>query len=508
MSDITLSQNQVQTQVQILSQRQIQSLELLSLSTIDLSEAVYKEVQSNPALEIVRDTVSSGVDVRKITRSFDLTRNSSSTSQQAQEASDNFQSALENKIDDRQSLQEHLLRQFHTSNLTETEEALGEKLIYNLDDKGFHIMSPDSLLDNTDSLQTRETLEKVMKIIQELDPAGTCTINSMESLYVQALQKPECPELAKFILRGHLEFINPPQSTKVIKKIQAWKRTQEKLFGQNERDLKAMEMLDRIDEEDIEESIEFIKTLDPFPARNFTSEQTHYISPDIYIERIADRESVSKLDGGLVETPSGMWAMRFADNVPVPVLDSSFSKLSENENLKADDKKMLSANIKKAQEFIENLEFRRSTMIKGINLIIQKQHKFFDKGPGNIVPYRRMDLAHELGVHESTVSRLANGKYIQCEWGIFELKYFFKSAVAGALKPSETLEAAESQSGDISKEQIMHCIQEIISEHENDKKKLSDSVIEKLLKEKNISISRRTVAKYRSQMNIESSYNR
>ena len=119
------------------------------------------------------------------------------------------------------------------------------------------------------------------------------------------------------------------------------------------------------------------------------------------------------------------------------------------------------------------------------------QHEFFKKGPGNLAALKQKDVADILGVHETTISRMANSKYIQCQWGLFEVKYFFTNAVS-----------------DTSKDQVLFQIKQILEEHKNDSKKLSDQKVADALAAKGINVARRTVAKYRAQLNIESSYNR
>ncbi|MBP5447404.1 MAG: RNA polymerase sigma-54 factor, partial [Treponema sp.] len=147
------------------------------------------------------------------------------------------------------------------------------------------------------------------------------------------------------------------------------------------------------------------------------------------------------------------------------------------------------AAISQAKIFLEGIEYRENTIAKAACAIVQRQIEFFKNGPGNIVPLKQQDIAAIIGVHESTVSRMASSKYLQCQWGVFPIKYFFSSAVA-----------------DSSKESAQYQLQKILEE--NPHKKLSDQKLADALAQRGIKIARRTVAKYRSQMNIESSYSR
>lgn len=537
MSGIDFSQSQIQSQLQIMSQKQIQSLELLSLASVDLREAVYKAAQENPALEITRDSLAQGQKgTYSSKRTNDFTHTSTSTSAAAREASDNFQAALEAKADDRQSLQEHLLMQLHLLHLNQSEEELGEKLIQNLDDKGCHILAPVSLLNKSDPLQTEKMLERVLKKIQSLDPVGVCVKNVEESLYVQAENSADIPKdirsIVLFILNGHMQFLAPPQPSKVLKKIKSY-FDESKNFPSSEA-TQGLPTADDFDEENIEDAINFIKTLDPFPARDFGSSDTHYVAPDIHIEMLplsTDADGIEEdFAKGIVVCNNRVWNVRLShDSLPQISVNKDFESFTEKSKISSDDKKMISSNIKKAQDFIEMLNYRQSTIQKACCYIVKKQNEFFAKGPGHLVPLKQQDIADEIGVHETTISRMANGKYIQCDWGLFEIKYFFTNAAATRTTPAAVTQAdsgtdnssaqqpaavpqtdtgSSSGSTEISKEKVLHTIKLILEEHKNDKKSLSDQKLCDALAEKGIKIARRTVAKYRSQMNIESSYNR
>lgn len=552
MSAMDFQQTQIQSQLQVMSQKQIQSLELLSLASIDLREAVYKAAAENPALVITKDSLALGQkNSSSSRRTNDFTRTTSRTTAAGREASDNFQAALESKADERQSLTEHLLMQFHLLQLNSSEEALGEKLIHNLDEKGCHILAPVSLLDKNDSLQNDEMLSRLLKQIQSLDPAGVCVRNTEESLLVQAKNKFSAKDFSDkdtdysvkkgalsseqkvqqavlFILDGHLSFLDPPQPAKVLKKITSFLENA-KNFPESEATKNALSA-DNFDEETISLAIDFIRTLDPFPARDFGTSNTHYVVPDIYVEKIPvevkDGDLKENFEKGIILGENCAWNIRLShEAMPELQLSKEFESLMEKKSsipdskteattkqdeifstasssrkdISSKDQKLISSSLKKAQDFIDMLSFRQSTIQKACCFIVKKQHEFFEKGPGHLIPMKQADIAEEVGVHETTISRMANGKYIQCDWGLFEIKYFFTNAASA--KEADSPEAA-------SKEKVLHTIKAILEEHKDDKKKLSDQKLCDILAEKGISIARRTVAKYRSQLNIESSYNR
>ncbi len=510
MADLSFQQKQKQAQVQVLTQKQLQSITLLSYSADSLREEIYKVVQENPALIIKKDKLA------------DFSKTSAKISQNGQLASDNFMAALEATPDERQSLTEHLLEQFNVLKLSESEQKLGKSLIYNLNDEGFFILAPSSLLDKNDSLQTNEMLEKIIKIIQNLDPCGCCCANSFESLYVQAKQKENCPKLALFLLDGHYkDFLDTTKPERILKKIQEYKAQREKLFGDTEFTQKYPNLI--LTENEVEKAVKFIQTLDPFPARNFTNKDTHYISPDVYVEKLDNafpQETKDDFAKGIVCTENAVYKVHTAKDVDlVPQINPEFEHLLKNKNLSQQDKTNLEKKINEAKDFLDALNFRQSTILLAAEQIVKLQSEFFLKGPGNLKPLKQTELAQKLKVHETTISRMANSKYLNCEWGLFEIKYFFSNAISRttSLTQNEIQEKAKNagtdektfQSSDsVSRDNVLFEIKKILSEHKDDKKNLSDQKLSDILAERGIKLARRTVAKYRNLLNIQSSYDR
>ena len=220
-----VSQNMAQAQVQRMSQAQIMSLNMLAMSSADLRNEIYSFAEKHPALEIVRDSLESGVSSshQQLSNSLRFSDNThyGSSSASALEASDNFQSALESNADDRESLSDHLEHQLNSMNLSADEKELCLKLIYNLDKKGFHILSPLSFLKTDNPIHTEDFLNHCLCLVQNLDPVGCCTGNYRESLFVQAKISGKASSTSLFFLESseHFEFLNPPQITKIQKKI-------------------------------------------------------------------------------------------------------------------------------------------------------------------------------------------------------------------------------------------------------------------------------------------------
>lgn len=502
-----------QRQVQALSQRQLQSLSLLSLGTDDVRKEVYKAIEENPALELVSDKRESGIDIKR-SGPADFTRLSSSVSGESAVVSDRFQAVLEAQEDKRQSLSEHLLTQLHVLPLSKTEESICERLIYNLDQKGFHILAPVSLLNKENADETQAVLQKCLDIVQHLDPLGVCTQNVEESLLVQAKEKNASP-LVLFLLSGHLDFISPPQPSRAQKKITAFFAEREKLFGVTD----AVSVADfDLSETGIQEAIDCIRSLDPFPARNFGTSEAQYVLPDVTVSLVPEDADVREetmlpvsSDKTLVYTPDGTWAVElFKGALPAVAINEEFAAFSRPD-AKEEDTKMVMESVKKARDFLDFLLLRQHSIMRAVCHIVLVQHQFFKKGPGFLVALKQKELAAALDLHESTISRLVNGKYVRCAWGLFELKYFFSNAVQGA--PAEKAaggtnqQEAGTQSG-ASKDAVLKEIKHILEESAQSGKKLSDQKIADQLLARGIHISRRTVAKYREQLHIASSYNR
>ncbi len=500
MFDYGFQQNIVQKQVQALSlsQKQLLSLEVLYMSKEDLRASVYAEVEKNPALIITKDIGGEIAQTKKHSGPKDSTRLSSSYNASRLQASDNFQAALEAHPDHRESLKTHLLSQLHMLDLSTVEQDLGERLIHNLDNKGFHILSPASLLDPSKG-DTYGHLTKLTSLIQHFDPIGTCTKDVEESLWVQCSMMKNAPDLAKMILDHNINFLNPPSIEKVTAKIIKYQKDLGHMIGLSETHELYKNL--SVTPQSVKEAIDFIRTLDPYPARNFDTDEIHYISPDIYVERTDEVIERDDFKNGLVKKGQFTWKVRLAKNmIPEVAINPDYQEFKAKENSSRDEKKLIKDGIKQAENFIEALESRQNTLLEACCYIVKLQNDFFQNGPGHLNPLRQVDLANKLGLHDATISRMANTKYIQCEWGLFDIKYFFSNAV----NPSTW----NDQSKLVSKDQVLTAIKQILEENKDSQKKLSDQKISDILASKNIMVARRTVAKYRSQLNIESSFDR
>lgn len=506
------SQRQVQRQSQILSQKQIQVLNLIAMNSLELRDEIYKAVDENPALEIVDDPFLQGINKVKNSRAdrrIDLVH-TGKTSARGVEASDNFQKLLESSPDERETLKEHLLGQLRVSRLKPEEKELCEKLIENLDQNGFHFLAPESLLEKSNPLHTDSFLKNCISIVQKFDPVGTCVKNLEEGLLVQAEQKSDCPPLAEFILKGHLELISPPDPEKALKKLLAFVKEQEKMAFLREDEILKKELLTP---ENVKEAISFIKTLNPFPASAFDTKQTIFIQSDFVVTTENGFLEKDDFEAGLVKgstsdlenaAPFYFRVRLLKDAMPKVTIAPSFAAVDEKntDSTRTGDASSQNADFmsykRNATDFLESIEFRDKAVLKTFSTLVSLQKDFFAFGPEKLKPLTRKHLSEITGVHESTISRFASSKYVRTAWGTFPLSYFFSSW------GSTTTSTAENTSSTVIKLEI----KKILEEHKNDNKKLSDQKIADILEERGIKIARRTVAKYRDSLNISSSYDR
>ncbi|MBN2659240.1 MAG: RNA polymerase factor sigma-54 [Spirochaetales bacterium] len=437
-----------------MSPQLLQSISLLALPLQNLKLKIKEEVEKNPALEYINENQSLSYDelVDKKREDFDPFENSSDSgySQTRWQGNDNSKRQfMEGTISRSESLQEHLVSQLHLQPITEREREIGELLIYNLDNNGFYIEEPD-LLVNSDE---QELMGKVRDVVRQLDPVGTCVRDYIESLKVQSEIDGRYPPGTIEVIENHLELLNRGKISDISKKT-------------------------GLSEDDIDDILYYIRFLDPFPGREYSYETPSYIIPDLIVK---------KRDGDYFLTIN-------EEEIPVLQINSYFENLVKDDNKEGEDKEVnrfVNSAVRDAKWFMNTISLWNSTLLKTARAIVDFQRDFFRKGPKYLVPLTLKDIAREIDMNESTVSRITRGKYIQTEWGVFELKYFFSNAVS---------------SGN-SKTSVKEIIKEIIEENKTGKK-LSDQKISDLLQMRGINIARRTVAKYRKELDIMPSFRR
>lgn len=497
-----------QKQLQKLGQMQIQALKYLSMNSMDLRKEIFEEVEKNPALEISDDVMEDG-EFSYSSPSYKLNEYThlGTSSKAGEEKAQAFQDILENSPDTTETLSDHLMFQFEMLQLPDNQKVLGEKLIYNLDNNGFHILSPVSFMNYETDTET--DLNECLNIIQNLEPCGCCCQNIEESLLVQARNTEGASKVSLFILDGHLDFLDPPNASKVYKKLKDYvKAEKEKAFNNFD-----YSFMDDVDEEDIQDTITFIQTLNPHPAGEYSASDNSYVIPDVRVEKIPRVKGEFEFENDIIssdEADGHSFVVHSEKGIiPEVTLTSEYSEIAKMKNIPEEQKANLEKALQDGKNFIESLIYREDSVFNAALAIVQAQLEFFEKGPGHLNTLRQKDVAELLGVHETTVSRMASSKYLQCEWGLFPFKYFF---VGGILQSPEKNPEAEKSAGDnaseISKDKIIFEIKQILDAQPPEAKKLSDQKLSDMLAEKGINVARRTVAKYRSQIGVKSSYER
>ena len=439
-----------------------QSIQLMAMPIQDLRLRIQEEIDKNPALEVLaeKNTVSLDARTAQSTTDYDAFENSSDPGYSKgldYEASDRKHKFIEGVLSRTETLHDHLLWQLRLQPIDDALFEIGELLIQNLDSNGFHIEKLDSLL--TPPQLSR--LDEILPTLRNFEPVGTCCTDYKDSLKIQTAlseDRPDNIDQINKVIDNELEALEKGKFSDIAKRL-------------------------KISEEDVEDIFHFIKTLNPFPGRQFSADEAKYVIPDLLV-RMKDGEFVLIIND---------------EEIPVLGINPYYSSIMKNkeERPAKEVKQFISNQVKDAKWFIRSINQRKETLVKIAKAIVEFQRDFFLKGPKYIVPLTRRDIANTVEVHETTVSRITTAKYIQTEWGIFELRYFFSNSISGS----------GSSGSRFSKEGVKQVIKEIIEEH-SDGKKLSDQKISDLLQKKGINIARRTVAKYRKELDIMSSYDR
>ena len=350
------------------------------------------------------------------------------------------------------SMSDALKVQLKLKSLTSSERKIMEELIYSLDDNGYLRIEEESFIRNhqIDSCQ----LESYIHSLQEMEPAGIGARSLQECVSLQLQRKADVPPLVTSIVDDHFQAFAEKK----------WKTIAKGL---------AVEL------KDIQQAADYIQHCNPRPGSTYSHHVSEYIIPELVVKVINDQKvSVSLNDGTTINVTYNEEYTDFLTHHP--------------------DKEVRSYLQEKEKDFhwlLQSLRQRKQTILKVGKMIAEKQKAFFLKGPSAIQPLTLKQVADEIEVHESTISRAVKGKYMQTPYGIFELKYFFTSAIKSV--KTDDLETASATTVKNELQQLIH--------GEDKKKPLSDQKIVNLLLDRGYDVSRRTIAKYRDQLGITSS---
>ncbi|MFP4071065.1 MAG: RNA polymerase factor sigma-54 [Desulfovibrionales bacterium] len=451
-----------------------QAIKLLQMSRLELLETVSQELLENPLLE---EGLESGEaeqheeqkpseteerpatefgdeDLMRTTDWEDYLGEFSSMSRQSQSRESEIPEemlSLEARLSAKPSLEAHLHWQLRFSKLTDTERAVGEEIIGNLDSAGYFQASVEDITAVTGC--EPEMVERVLNAIQHFDPVGVASRTVQECLLIQCDFLGHDDPTLRSIITDHLEDIE-------------------------KRNFKALTRKLHIRMEDIKVYLDIIQTLEPMPGGSYGGSEAQYVSPDVFVYRYEDDFIIVLNEEGL------------------PKLQLSPFYAEELRSKKNDCNDYLQDKLRAAQWLMKSLYQRQRTLFKVTESIVRFQREFFENGVTDLHPLILRDVAEDIGMHESTVSRITTSKYVATPHGIFELKFFFNSALEG------------EDGGQIGSESVKAAIKRIVG-GENPRRPLSDERIASILKEElQVNIARRTVAKYRSALKIASSSKR
>jgi RNA polymerase sigma-54 factor len=465
-----------------------QAIRLLQLSRAELSDVIQKELLENPVLEDSEvnpeeqttenqtasekhekardeehnhdhsmDEVAAPDGTLKEPKDFDwenyLGNYNAPGLPSIREGGGDDAPTYENFLKQSESLSDHLLWQLHLSNMNESEQEIGTEIIGNINEDGYLQAKVEGIASRTN--KSEDEVNAVLTRIQEFDPTGVGAADLQECLIIQAKQHGDDAKLAIMILRDHLSELERHNYQFIAKKLSV-----------------------SIDEVRI--AAHLIAELDPKPGRPFNQETPHYITPDVYVSKVGDEYIISLNEDGLPK---------------LRVSDFYRRALMRGSSVASKTKEYIQDRMRAAVWLIKSIHQRQRTLHRVSTSIVKFQQDFFDKGIAHLKPLVLRDVADDIEMHESTISRVTTNKYMHTPRGIFELKFFFNSGI-------ERLEG-----GGVASEAVKLMVKTIIGE-EDQKKPRSDQEIADMLKDKNINIARRTVAKYREALGISSSSRR
>lgn len=346
-----------------------------------------------------------------------------------------------------ESLADHLIEELHLLRCSDDERLAAEEIIGNLDERGYLDATVEGIAQELG--MPFEDVEFARTMVMELDPVGCGAKDLAECLVAQArLHFPEDPTFEP-ILRDHLGNLERRNYQAIAKTLD-------------------------LDLEDVVEYHRMILELEPHPGRNYTTDEPRYITPDVYVMKM-----------------NGEWQVFLnEDGIPDLKVSRYYEKVLANGS--KEDREYIQDKLRGAAFLIQSINRRRSTIRRVMESILKFQRDYFENGVEHLRPLILEDVAQDIDVHMSTVSRVTSNKYAHTPHGILELKYFFTTGVK------------QDVGGDMAAEAIKSRIKALVAA-EDSKKPLSDSAIERVLKADGISVARRTVAKYREQLGILSS---
>ncbi len=452
-----------QTQKLIMTPELRQAITVLQLSSLELSQYLEQQLLENPLLELREDEADRTAEYDKkdapAETEAEKLENDLDWEEYFQDGSDlglyrqerlqtGQEYGYELYLSHTATLCEHLLSQLCISACSHRERLIGEYLIGNIDEKGYLGVSLQEVALRL-KVEVAEA-EAALKMIQNFDPPGVGARNLEECLLIQVDQLGCRDKTVIRIITNYLEDLADGKINRI-----------------------AQELGETVME--VQKATDLIKTLEPKPGRNFSHpNDIRYIIPDVVLEKVEGEYIILVND----------------TNVPRLIINSTYrSVLSKDFNCDSRTRRFVESKLNAAAWLIRSIEQRRLTLYKVASCLVELQRDFLDRGVKHLKPLNLKKVAEKVGLHESTVSRATSNKYIQTPQGLFEMKYFFCTGLSNA---SGTATSAEC---------IKKMLQEIVA-GENSTRPINDQIISETFRQKGITISRRTVAKYRDQLGI------
>ncbi len=467
---LELRQSLKMSQQLVMTPQLQQAIKLLQLSRLELQQAVREELEVNPVLEEVtedapeeatrqqkdagsaEDEVPAPVKEGLIDRVdwnyyFDEGASGGGRAEREREDEDG-RPYYENLLTRKPSLAEYLEWQVNLSAADESLRDTARYLIGNIDEDGYLKVSAEETAEALG--KPLEEIERGIAAVQALDPSGIGARDLRECLMIQAREKGEDFALPLAILADHFDLFSKGDVAGIARRLRLAKDT-------------------------VKDAFQKLVSLWPKPGRAFMGDDVQYITPDVYVFKMDNR-----------------WVITLNEDGQPRLRLSAYYRdlLSSRDRLAKADKEFLKQKVNSALWFIKSIQQRQRTIYKVVESLLKLQCDFLEKGPKYLKPLTLRDVAEDIGMHESTVSRVTNGKYVYTPHGIFELKFFFNSGLN-----------RDGGEEDIASKSVKEKILEILKTEGRDKP-LSDQEIVRLLRNQGIRIARRTVTKYRQAMGV------
>ncbi len=460
-----------------------QAIKLLQMTRMELDTLLTQELVENPVLEESGDITEDetpqreeveaapeapvngdGLDHEKSMENIDLDAyfgdywegpGASSMMEEREEP------PIENSLRREADLYDHLLWQLHMAEVGPRQREIVELIIGNLTPDGFLVATLEEIQamgEVEERAYTLEEIEEGLRIVRAFDPPGIACVDLRESLLLQMDIKGIAPDaLARRMIFEAWDLFLRRQFPALAKKL-------------------------GVDLPELEAEIEIIKTLETHPGRQFSTDRPHYIEPDVFVRRVGDEYVIQLNDDGLPRLRVSRAYRRMLQTM-------------RSEGRQSEAQTFIKDKIRSAVWLIKSLDQRQRTIYKVASSIVRQQREFLDRGIEHLRPMVLRDVAEDIGMHESTVSRVVSNKYIHTQRGLFPMKFFFHSGI-------------DREYGDnISSLTVKRKIEQLV-QAEDPKRPLSDSELMRILNREGIQIARRTVAKYRDELNIPSSTDR